>query len=262
MENEIYLKKFRSLKDLTRCELIKELDYFWDYYNLDNNKRLDQQIENVAKFYSHPVWVLNGLFSANDEASRKHRIAISKYISNLNVSKIADFGGGSGVLSKFITQNNENVKVDIIEPYPLSIFTQQFDNSQTVRFISTFDGLYDVIIAQDVLEHVDSPIKLAQTLINSAHVGGYIFFANCFLPEIKCHLPANFYLRSTFNFLMKFAGLNHIGSVVDAEHVQVFKKVKKSNYLVCNSINFILFHLKFIFDIYDSIKKVIKKNFL
>jgi len=39
------------------------MDLVWDDYGCDN-KNLNW--ENIGKFYSHPVWLLNGLFIETD----------------------------------------------------------------------------------------------------------------------------------------------------------------------------------------------------
>ena len=73
------------------CE---ELDRVWDEYNLDNSKPLVSQA--IGSYYSHPVWLMNGIFSARDITSVLHRQAIAKYLQSLHVSMVADYGGGFG----------------------------------------------------------------------------------------------------------------------------------------------------------------------
>ena len=86
---------------------------------------------------------------------------------------------------------------------------------------------YDVIIAQDVLEHVEDPVGLAIALTESVKENGLIVFANCFYPVIKCHLPKTFHLRYTFRFVMEIYGLKYQGKLPGAEHVLIFKKTDK-----------------------------------
>ncbi|HEX5637363.1 MAG TPA: hypothetical protein VFY78_09780, partial [Gammaproteobacteria bacterium] len=45
-----------------------------------------------------------------------------------------------------------------------------------------------------------------------------------FYPVVKCHLSSTFHLRDTFNWVVKGAGLEFIGSVQGAEHASVFRK--------------------------------------
>lgn len=254
-----YLIKFNYGKKLDRNTLIKEIDQIWDDLSLDNNLSLSRQQRQITAFYSHPVWILNGLFSDHDFDSRNHRIAIAKKITNLNLHNIADFGGGSGVLAKYISQENNRIQIDIIEPFPLEIFEKQFIDNSNVKYVSNLSKEYDLIIAQDVLEHVDNPMDLAKQLIINTKINGFLFFANCFMPEIKCHLPGNFYLRTTFKFLVQLGGLKFIGTVENANHVQIFLKTKNSNFKLYQIVNRILNQSKILFFIYDKLKIKIKK---
>jgi 2-polyprenyl-6-hydroxyphenyl methylase/3-demethylubiquinone-9 3-methyltransferase len=88
---------------------------------------------------------------------------------------------------------------------------------------------YDAIVAQDVLEHVEDPVQLAHAIANGVSVGGYLIFANSFLPMIKCHLPATFHLRHTFSWVMKKMGLIYVGRIDGANHALVFRRVCEVN---------------------------------
>jgi 2-polyprenyl-6-hydroxyphenyl methylase/3-demethylubiquinone-9 3-methyltransferase len=86
-----------------------------------------------------------------------------------------------------------------------------------------------LLVAQDVLEHVDDPIDLALKVIDSVKVNGYVIFANRFYPDISCHLPSTFYLRHQFKRVMKFAGLEFLTAIPGAKHALAFKKVGVAN---------------------------------
>ena len=207
----------------------KEMDRIWDAYGLDNKKELNKQ--DVGIFYKHPVWLVNGLFTSIDEVSRNHREAIATYINKLNVESVADYGGGLAVLAREIAKINKNISIDVIEPFPkrLALFLcEKF--GERISFREEVDeNNYDLVIAQDVLEHVDDPVGLALSLANKVKYERYVMFANCFYPVIKCHLPKTFHLRHTFKYILQAAGLEYMGRVPGAEHAQVFKKVEKLN---------------------------------
>lgn len=224
-----YLLEFGSLDKLPREKLLYELDRVWDFYKINNRQSLHSQKEKVNLFYSHPVWVLNGLFSEADSDSRIHRLAIARYVNTLQACRIADFGGGSGFLARLISAGSVS-QVDIVEAYPFEIFKKQLEGNKKIKYVSSLSNNYDVIIAQDVLEHVDEPLGLALDLISATKKGGILIFANCFYPQIKCHIPSNFYLRHTFIFLMTFAGLKLIHRIDGANHALVFKKARKVRY--------------------------------
>ena len=224
-----YLQSFGKIESLSRKRLLDEMDSVWDELGLDNSVAINKQLDKVAVFYSHPVWILNGLFSECDSESRAHRIAIATFIKKLGVKRVADYGGGSGVLARLITEATTIVHVDIVEPYANDFFVERLRDLPRVTFLPRFGPDYDVVIAQDVLEHVDDPLELVVELIQATHMNGYLIFANCFYPHIKCHLPATFYLRHTFIFLMRCAGLKFIGEILDAKHALVFQRVDVLN---------------------------------
>jgi 2-polyprenyl-6-hydroxyphenyl methylase/3-demethylubiquinone-9 3-methyltransferase len=221
---EVYLASFGDISKLPRQRLLDEIDYVWTELRLDNSIALNLQLDAIEQFYSHPVWILNGIFSALDPDSKNHRIAIAEYIKQLGALFVADYGGGSGVLARCIAEVS-TAQIDIVEPYPSKIFVERLNDLNGVHFVPELDQDYDVVIAQDVLEHVDNPLEHVIKLVSATRIGGHLIFANCFYPEIKCHLPRTFYLRHTFSTLMKYAGLELVGHVNGAEHALVFKRI-------------------------------------
>jgi 2-polyprenyl-6-hydroxyphenyl methylase/3-demethylubiquinone-9 3-methyltransferase len=224
MDVDSYLAQFGDVSKLERSTLLQEMDTVWDHFGLDNSGTLASQFKKATHFYNHPVWVLNGLFSEADPVSRGHREAIVQYLNKLSISRVADYGGGGGVLARFISTDLPWAEVDIVEPYPADYFLRDLANMGRVQYVSRLRGPYDAVIAQDVLEHVDDPAGLALELVDAVRLDGYLVFANCFYPIIKCHLPATFYLRHQFGWLMRFAGLKHIGHVPGASHAHVFQR--------------------------------------
>lgn len=224
-----YLESFGDLSKLTRAKLLAEMDGVWEMLGLINSRPLSTQATAVAAFYSHPVWILNGLYSEFDDVSNAHRKSMAQCIKKLNADKIADYGGGSGVLARFVAEELPSADVQIVEPYASTIFIERLKDLNSVKFVAELSHDYDVVIAQDVLEHVDNPLNLAIDLIQATRIGGHLIFANCFYPDIKCHLPATFYLRYTFTYLMKHAGLELVERIPAAEHAILFKRIAEIN---------------------------------
>lgn len=228
-EIEDYLNKFNFAKGLSIEELWREMDLVWNDLGLDNLKAIATQ-KNIGEFYGHPVWILNGLFSAADQESIAHRESIGEYLGSLPGSatfRVADIGGGSGVLAQTISSRlGKDAAVEIIEPYPSKYFIKknQFNSAISYKKSGGF-GVYDVAIIQDVLEHVDDPVKMTFETISLLKNGGYAVFASCFYPVILCHLPSTFYLRHTFRYLLSIPGLMYIGNVPGVPHALVFKKI-------------------------------------
>ena len=231
-----YLIKFENLINFSLGDLWKEMDKVWLEFSLDNTKPFSTQ--SIDKFYSHPVWILNGIFSSVDIDSQRHRLNIANYISKLNFHNVCDFGGGFGELCLNISKYSPFKEIDIIEPYPSKVLQSRIRGSKNINLKSNINKKYDVIVAQDVLEHLEKPIETAIFLIKSLNLGGQIIFANCFHPFILAHLPKNFHLSRSFAWIIQSAGIKYLNSFEDAQHILIFEK--KSNY-----INYPLLYSKF-----------------
>lgn len=180
--------------------------------------------ESIRAFYRHPIWLINGVFTAVDETSRGHRQAIAAWIACRQCRRIADVGGGLGELALAIAQRADSAEVDIVEPFAPPIAVAHVMRTHGVRYVDSLAGNYDAVIAQDVLEHVGDPIALALETINAIRPGGFAIFANCFYPVIKCHLPQTFHLRHTFSWVVAPLGIKYVERVRGAEHALVFRR--------------------------------------
>jgi len=205
----------------------QEMDRVWDALALDNASALSGQA--IGDFYSHPVWVVNGVFSATDPDSVRHRDSIASCVGRLGVRRVADYGGGFGELAKKLSAVMPQAQIEIVEPYPSKLGMLRVEGMAGIKFVKSFDGQYDCVIAQDVLEHVEQPLALTEQMVQATRLGGHLIFANCFFPAIKCHLPTTFYLRHTFAWVVKGMGLKCVGRVVGADHALVFEKVGTSD---------------------------------
>lgn len=182
--------------------------------------------QSMERFYSHPVWTLNGIFTETDEASVENRKKFSEAIAKNSPKRIADYGGGFGALSRLLASELPNSIIEIIEPYPSQLARILCEKYKNIIFASQLSGKYDVIIAIDVLEHVNTPLSLAYYFGQHLSQDGYIFLGNCFYPVIKCHLPSTFYLRHTFGFLMKKMGFIQGEKVLYAETFRAGAKLR------------------------------------
>ena len=197
------------------------MDIVWNEYGC-NNKKLNWS--NIDKFYSHPVWLLNGLFIEQHDLSMQHREAISGWIAdNSSISKILDYGGGFGTLARLIADKNPSLLVDIYEPHPSDYAKQKISDYSQIQFISNIKEKYDVLVSTDVLEHVPDPLKTFEEMILTVKNYGCLIIANNFFPVIKCHLPQTFHLRYTFNVFAKLMGLMIVGPL-EGSHATIFRK--------------------------------------
>jgi len=201
----------------------QEMDRVWDALCLDNRAALQGQA--IGDFYSHPVWVVNGVFSAVDPVSVQHRDLIAEFVSRIGVKHAVEYGGGFGELALRMHAAAPKIQIDIVEPYPSKLGMLRVEGKAGIQFVNEFDGQYDCVIAQDVLEHVERPLELTEQMVRATKPGGHLIFANCFYPVIKCHLPSTFYLRHTFTWVVRGMGLKFEGRAEGVNHALIFKRV-------------------------------------
>jgi 2-polyprenyl-3-methyl-5-hydroxy-6-metoxy-1,4-benzoquinol methylase len=213
------------------------MDLIWDDYSC-NNKKLNW--DYIGKFYSHSVWLLNGLFLEQDEVSMGHRHSISDWVIKHGFKNIVDYGGGFGTLARLIAEKESQTMIDIYEPHPSEFGLKRAGEFININIVDQLSDNYDVLLSTDVLEHVPDPLNDFSKMIDSVQVGGYLVIANCFYPVIKCHLPQDFHFRYTFNIFARLMGLKICGVLVGS-HATIFKKYreKKINWFIVRSAEFI-----------------------
>lgn len=199
-----------------------EMNRVWYEHKLDNKYDINKQ--SISDYYAHPLWLMNGIFTSLDPVSISHRTAIAMYLKRSKLTSIADYGGGFGELAFAITEAIPESSLSIVEPYPSKVGIERLSSKPRIKIIPNLESEYGVVIAQDVLEHIENPILLAFQMAHSVQMGGKLIFANCFYPVIECHLPATFHLRHTFPIVMWAMGLRYVGRIEAAEHAQVFKR--------------------------------------
>lgn len=212
------------------------MDLIWDEYGCDN-ENLDW--ESIGRFYSHPVWLLNGLYIEQDEVSMGHRNMISDWVVTSGFINVVDYGGGFGTLARLVANKNSRAVVDIYEPHPSGFGRRRAEECSNIHLVDVLKDEYECLLSTDVLEHVDDPLKDFSLMIDGVKTGGYLVVANCFQPVIKCHLPKNFHFRLTFNIFARLMGLK-VKGVLDGSHATIFQKanVRKVNWKVLRAIEF------------------------
>jgi hypothetical protein len=201
-----------------------ELDRVWHEQRLDN--RISLLNQPIGGYYGHPVWLMNGIFSICDPVSLSHRTAIAKHLKDSGVKMIADYGGGFGQLAISIAEIMPDAEIYIVEPYPSKVGIERLRRESRIKIMPNLAvERYEAIVAQDVLEHVEDPVRLASELGSAVSIGGKVIFANCFYPLIQSHLPSTFHLRCTFPYVMKSLGLRYVGKVEGAAHALVFERI-------------------------------------
>lgn len=236
ISNDIHTDDYQEIQRLLNAidgeltelsQLLSLLDLVWDEMECDN---INLDAERINNFYKHPVWLLNGFFAEQHALSLQHRHSISSWIASSRLKTVLDFGGGYGTLARMISDQYDEAKVDIYEPYPSKFAITQCQSYPSVKFVNRLQtNHYDCLVSTDVLEHVPEPLDLFSQMIESVKINGYLVIANCFFPIIKCHLPSTFHLRYTFNRFAIAMGLEVIGDCTGS-HATIYKKV--NNYPV------------------------------
>lgn len=196
------------------------MDLIWEDYSCDN---ISLNWENIGQFYSHPVWLLNGLFIEQHNISMGHRNAISEWVINQQFRHVVDYGGGFGTLARLMAEKNSDLRVDIYEPHPSEFGLRRAAEFTNIDIVNHLGNNYDCLLSTDVLEHVPDPIKDFSVMIESVKVGGYLVIANAYYPMIKCHLPQDFHLRHTFDLFANLMGLEIIGNL-EGSHATIYRK--------------------------------------
>ena len=203
------------------------MDEVWDEYGCNN---LDYDPDKISRFYRHPVWLLNHLFIEQDEISMTHRRAITAWIMShrADIRRILDYGGGFGLLACMINKADPAMRVDIYEPYPGRYASEKVRAFPGIHFVNSVGEGHDCLICMDVLEHLPRPLETLSEMVRSVRMGGYLIIANCFQPVIKCHLPATFHLRFSFNLFTWLLGLRLLEQC-DGTHAHIFQRARHSD---------------------------------
>ena len=204
-DEKLWLKSiFKRLNGYPNLEQIWMLmDEIWQDLEC-NPEIIDLRID---KYYSHPVWLLNGLFAEQHEQSLINRRGFAEWVCAQKPERVADYGGGFGTLARMIGEICPNTEVHIIEPYPHQLAIERVKNFKNVSYKKALEGKYDILIATDIFEHVVDPLALVAETGKSLKLGGKYLIANCFYPVILCHLPQCFHFRYTWHRAMEKMGL-------------------------------------------------------
>jgi ubiquinone/menaquinone biosynthesis C-methylase UbiE len=213
-------KKYNGFPDLEN--IWKIMDEIWEQLDCDNNK-IDFRIDS---FYSHPIWLLNGLFIEQHKESMCNRAAFTKWVCAQRPNRVADYAGGFGTLARMIAKSCPNAEIEIIEPHFHQLAFEKTKHYKNISYKKKLTGKYDILIATDVFEHVPDPLALInETSISLKDKGKYLI-ANCFLPVLKCHLPQHYHFSPTFDHTLETAGLKITESV---KYATVFSLSRKFN---------------------------------
>ncbi|MHC2995803.1 MAG: methyltransferase domain-containing protein [Candidatus Atribacteria bacterium] len=217
-----YLRNFDKYNSPKVEDIWCIMNQVWDDMGLDNK---DYNPDQLSKYYSHPVWLLNGLFIETDRESMRHRKSIAEYFKDKKKLKILDYGGGFGTLAKEIVKQSPSSHVDIFEPHASEYGYKNIKDFKNIRIVDYLrEKYYDVLVNTDVLEHIEDPIEIISIYNKCLKKGGILISHWNFTPCIKCHLPKHFHFRYTFDKIIPLLGFSK--EMKNVRHGHFFEKLK------------------------------------
>lgn len=209
--------------DPTLEEIWRLMDEAWEAVGVDGMAPAPDQL---AAFYRHPVWLLNGMFIEQHDISMGHRRAITHAVQRLDPRAVVDFGGGFGTLARLLAVAMPSVTVTVCDPFPPRHGVTACAGFANITFATRLIATScDVLVCTDVLEHVEDPILVLHEMIQAVRPGGHLLIANCFFPVIACHLPRNLHFRFTFDDICRACGLEVIGPCAGS-HATLYRRVE------------------------------------
>jgi 2-polyprenyl-3-methyl-5-hydroxy-6-metoxy-1,4-benzoquinol methylase len=199
------------------------MDKAWVYHACDIHC---PSSDRLAKFYSDPVWLLNGMFIEQDTVSMGHRQAITAAVTAMAPVRVLDFGGGFGTLARLLAAAMPQTEINICDPFPPRHGIESCQSFANIHYVAELTRQsVDVLVSTDVLEHVPDPLILLAAMVDAVRPGGHLVIANCFYPVIACHLPCTFHLRYSFDNFCQALGLQVIGSCVGS-HATIYRRTQ------------------------------------
>ena len=115
-----------------------EMDRVWHELGLRNDRPLAGQ--SIAEFYGHPVWLMNGIFTAVDPISASQRDAIAGYIDRVGARSVADYGDGFGELAQAIRRAVPQANISLPSTFHLRHTFPMVMGAYGLRYLGTVDG--------------------------------------------------------------------------------------------------------------------------
>lgn len=149
---------------------------------------------------------------------------VQKYNDICNLcrdKKVLDFGAGIGTLTMLLAKSGIDVSY-----YDLSGKTSEYAQKRFeihgikpriyLDNIDSIEGKFDIIVANDVFEHLENPISYVEKLSNMLNDGGYFFMQNAFFVDenYPMHLKETALQADTFYFDLRKLGLNKVSNVL------------------------------------------------
>ncbi len=187
----------------------------------DWNKTRPRNSEAIHKWYCDTEHYIFGLCGYH-ATSKSYPVVVEivTKICNQFRGRILDFGGGDGDLAIKLAQQGLNIEYCDVPGKTLQYARRRFekrgldipviisDDPDTAHL----DGLYNIIITLDVLEHLVNPLHYCEVFYNHLDKGGLLLARPSFTHDEKhpMHLPENEKLKDDFTLEMQNIGFTRI----------------------------------------------------
>jgi len=165
-------ERFLSCSSLFRC---KECELVYAF-NLPTDDELSNYYNNGV-YYSNTKVVDNiDFMSFSEKLSVSRYNLISKYVDLYKNKKLLDVGAGNAVFGRILKGEYQNIVYDVVEPdkeIKKNYGNWINNNFETVEEIVKMK--YNLIILNQVLEHVNNPRKFINNLSEFLDSGSYMY---------------------------------------------------------------------------------------
>lgn len=217
-----YVDPFRNDPPDIRT-LWRILDRVWDDLGTDAGD--SASLEN---YYSHPIWLFNGLVLEHDPACRAEKCATVELARPASPSRILDFGGGIGSLLKIAHERIADAEtLDLLEAAPWhEAIANGLADYPKIRIVREANGPYDVVFCTEVMEHLPDPFAALVEINRLLPIDGLLIATWSFFPMMKAHLAANFHLEFLLHRIILLLGFDLARRAGGDKPIFVFRKVR------------------------------------
>lgn len=205
-----YPDSFLSCEKMVRCVACEMI---WAA-PLPSTQDLDEYYSNglYYEIVSDPYSTAFSEWSLRLARSRLN--LISSMVGIAETSRVLDVGGGNGLFGKALAELSDTIEYDVVEPdndVRVQLGSQVRVSHRSLDCIEK--RYYDLVILNQVLEHVRSPIDFLSDICSAVKSGGYIFIDvpykdHLYKPSLEPHIL--FWGRESMNTLFNQVGLKTV----------------------------------------------------